>query len=147
MSFVVPWPGIGPFGTYNGWAYSLPSKLKEKSLLNVAVFTFAGLRTVSLRLAPVRALSYPRVTTATWPEGDGDGVGVDPAPGGLSGTVWFEDCLGAPEPQPASTSTRNIPETLKPKSVDRFSLTRLPDSTCMIPAPRRLSLLDQPASR
>src|SRR5258708_36326945 len=44
-----------------------PSTVYENNLPNWPTLTFEVLSTVSARFAPVLALSYPSVTTLTWP--------------------------------------------------------------------------------
>src|SRR6266850_8156106 len=45
-----------------------PSTFRVNSLPNLAALTFCGVRTVSFRFAPVRALSYWEVVTCPWSE-------------------------------------------------------------------------------
>src|SRR5712692_11004334 len=54
------------FVTTSGWPYTWSSTTRLNSMPNWFTFTLLGVRMVSLRLAPVRALSLCCVRTFTW---------------------------------------------------------------------------------
>src|SRR5262249_35272180 len=71
-----PRPGIGTLGTYNGWAYAPPSRVRVNSFPNWFTLTFAVFSTRSSSVALVLRVSYWAVGTDGWAGSTAAGIRI-----------------------------------------------------------------------